>query len=192
MRIDHLAFVFVGGLVVGGFGGAVADNLPAIGPSDWLSFFGSLIGVAVAVSGAIYVEVFKDNRARSKSMERLKYAIANLEVARTFGMALVGSESEDLAKSVMQRAMVAKTAVDVIRIVMEKIDIEDVELLVAMLEISSILGGVRPDLDRMIETSRSTPGNTKLISEHDVLLARFMNVLQPFITVAVQKLSRLK
>ena len=145
---------------------------------DWLQFAGALIGVGVAVFGALTVEHEKERRRSRRNMVRLIAAIDKIEEARAFFSYHEPFKSpEDAAMQLRHRAIILRRAMGAIEHVIARVDIEDVDLWAEINRITEGFPDLRKVLDQSIAYDWGRKADAHVSTERIKLIYQFLTVV---------------
>jgi hypothetical protein len=154
---------------------------------DWLSFAGALLGVGLAVLGALYVEQARARAEKVRQLLRLKDAFAKLATAGA-SVAIEGLlTSRDPASKLRGDCLTLLSAVSVADYTLARVDIENVELLATVHRLHEQLLALKPWLQEVtnplsaMEASVATRGNE--------LLKTMMKLQKPLLERANQLIA---
>lgn len=145
---------------------------------DWLSFAGAMLGVGLAVLGALTVEDEKVRRLTKRNMVRLASAITKVEDARRFFAHPEAENSPNgLAMQLRHRAIILRRAVGALEHVVLRVDIDDVELWAALDAITEGIPELRTVLDDSIAYDWGAQEDLKLTKDRIKVISRYLTIL---------------
>lgn len=150
-----------------------------IGAGEWLSFAGALLGVGLAVLGAIFVEQWKVHADRKRGLRRLTQALDSLEQAsKDRGSHLAGDGAGIMA--LMSRSMDLEEAANAFDYARQGLPIEDLNLWRNLQNISILCNDMRITIakhnQRLKEHGPSLEG-ISIAAMHERLTMHGMGIL---------------
>lgn len=151
---------------------------------DWLSFAGAMIGVVVAVAGALAVERAKVRAARDEAASRLRGALDKVEKAMTFLSVLAEGSEIERAMGLRYRALQGLPAIAALEYAVSRVDIVDVALWSEINSITSTFATLKPALTEGQELYLENPLPAEKLDQRAVLLQRLANLIIPSVKKA--------
>lgn len=154
---------------------------------DLLSFSGALIGVGIAVFGAIAVDRERERRTDERKMERLISSIEKLEAARLFFAHY--REGQSQAASAMElrhRALILRSAVRAFQNVLERIDVDDVDLWSTINSVSEGFPELIKVLNDAIAYDWGSLPDAKLTDQRMTIISQYLQIIVPWLVKAAQ------